>query len=97
MKTEIKSREGIIFGRAAKSIQDFRKDLIPTNSASLTNSTDAKSGKQIEAKPVPVEVRDPETSPVQVIQNLLGPLVTRPNGRRIPSSRVIAMFCRSSC
>jgi predicted PurR-regulated permease PerM len=72
---EIKSREGIFFGHAAKSIQDFRKDLILTNSASLTNSTDAKSGKQIETKPVPVEVHDPETSPVQVIRNLLGPLV----------------------
>src|SRR5580704_4629979 len=42
---EIKSREGIIFGHAVKSIQDFRKDLIPTNSASMTNSADGKSEK----------------------------------------------------
>lgn len=72
---KIKSQEGIIFGHTVKSIQDFRKDLIPTNSASMTNSADGKTAKQTEVKPVPVEVHDPGTSPVQVIRNLLGPLV----------------------
>jgi predicted PurR-regulated permease PerM len=63
-----------VFGHAEKSIQDFRKDLTPTNSAtSPTNSLAAKNAIQGEIKPVPVELRSSETSTLQIVRSLIGP------------------------
>ena len=72
---QMEAGDGGVFGRTAKSIQDFRKDLIPTNSAAGTNAVVAKSAGGTDPKPVPVEVRNPEMSPLQIVQKLLGPLV----------------------
>jgi len=67
--------DGGVFGRTAKSFQDFRKDLIPTNSAAGTNAVLAKTAGGTEEKPVPVEVRNAEISPLQIVEKLLGPLL----------------------
>lgn len=68
----IESSQGRLFGHAEKSMKEFRRDLTPTNSINLTTGT---NGVTREVKPVPVEVREPQTSPLHLIQNFLGPLM----------------------
>jgi len=58
---------------AVNSLQDFKKDLTPTNSASSTNNPRGKAASPPEAKVVPVEVRNPESSTLQLVRGLVGP------------------------
>src|SRR5580692_10896972 len=71
---QVESRYDGTFGRAAKSIQDFPGDLTPTNQTAVTNLVAAKSQSPPETKPIPVEVKNPKTSPLQFVQSLLGPV-----------------------
>jgi predicted PurR-regulated permease PerM len=63
------------FGRAAKSIQDLHEDLTPPGPPAATNIIAGTSAVPPEAKPIPVEVKNPRTSPLQFVQTLLGPVV----------------------
>jgi predicted PurR-regulated permease PerM len=58
-----------------KSLQEFRKDLTPTNAVSSTNSNQQKAANPPDQKAVPVEIRTPESSPFQVIRNVMGPFL----------------------
>jgi predicted PurR-regulated permease PerM len=71
----IGARHGSVFDHALKSMQDFSKDLSPTNSTSTTNTTPGTNAVPIEVKPVPVELKTPETSTFQIVRNLIGPSV----------------------
>jgi predicted PurR-regulated permease PerM len=58
---------------ALKSIQDFRQELVPTNSTSLAASLQGNPENKSEAKPVPVEVRNGDNSPLQILRKLISP------------------------
>ncbi len=68
---------GSTIGRAAKSIQDFHEDLAPANPPAVTNLVGEKSTSPPEAKPIPVEVKNPNSvfPTLQFVQNLLKPVV----------------------
>lgn len=59
-----------IIGKATKSFERLRQEILPGNSP--TNQPAAS--KREESKPVPVEVRNSEFSPVQLIRTILGSL-----------------------
>ena len=67
------ARDGGVVSHAVKSVQDFRKDLTPTNSIESTNGVQRNAENAAEMKAVPVEVRNPDTSTLQLIRNLIGP------------------------
>ena len=64
--------DGGHISRIENSLQDFRKDLTPTNAPSATNSTQVQNGNPAEQKAVPVEIRPPNSSILQVVRNLMG-------------------------
>jgi predicted PurR-regulated permease PerM len=65
---------GGVFERAQNMLKDLSRELSqkserpPPSSAVTTSRTD-------ELKPVPVEVKQPDPAPLQVIQNIIGPLL----------------------
>jgi len=59
--------------RALKSIQDFRQELVSTNSTSLAASLQGNPESKPEVKPVPVEVRNGDNSPLQILLKLISP------------------------
>jgi predicted PurR-regulated permease PerM len=71
----VREGDGGVIGQAAKSIQDFRKDLNPTNLSVSTNIMQGTNAAAAEPKAVPVVVRDPDGSTLQLVRNLIGPSV----------------------
>ena len=69
------ARDGWVVSHAMESVQDFRKDLTPTNSIISTNADRTRAGNTVEVKAVPVEVRNPDTSTLEFLRNLIGPSV----------------------
>jgi predicted PurR-regulated permease PerM len=65
-----------VFAHAEKSVEEFKKDFTPTNNPASTNAmVSAAAAPRAEPQPVPVEVRYPETSSLQMVRNLIGPSV----------------------
>ena len=64
--------DGGHISRLENSLQEFRKDLTPTNVPAGTNSAQLKSEPTPEPKAVPVVIRNPNSSPLEIIRNLMG-------------------------
>jgi predicted PurR-regulated permease PerM len=67
--------DGGHISRLENSLQEFRKDLTPTNSLPGTNSSQLKNENPTEQKAVPVVIRSPNSSPLEIIRNLMGSFV----------------------
>jgi len=64
--------DGGHINRLQNSLQEFRKDLTPTNAPAAAISTQAKSGNPADQKAVPVEIRPSNSSLLQVVRNWMG-------------------------
>jgi predicted PurR-regulated permease PerM len=80
--------DGGHISRLENSLQEFRKDLTPTNSPAATNSTQVKSGNPVEQKAVPVEIRPPNSSLLQVVRNLMGSFLSV-----LTTTFLVTIFC----
>ena len=79
--------DGGDINRLEKSIQDFRKDLTPTNSSPGTNFI--RSGENAtDQKAIPVEIRPPNSSVLQVVRNLMGSFLSV-----LTTTFLVTMFC----
>ncbi len=63
------------FRHAEKSIQDFKKDLAPTNAAAVTNAVAGAVNlpKGVKVVPVAVHQEEEDTSPYKIAEGLIGP------------------------
>jgi len=64
--------DGGHISRLENSLQEFRKDLTPTNSPPGTNADQLKNENPTDQKAVPVVIRSPNSSPLQIIRNVMG-------------------------
>jgi predicted PurR-regulated permease PerM len=76
---KLRDGDNNIAGRAIKSFDEFRNDLVPTNYLVATNSAVAVSslpanpGTGPEPRPIPVEVRNDGASALQIVGKLISP------------------------
>lgn len=74
--------------RLENSLQEFRKDLTPTNAAPATNSIQGNGGNPADEKAVPVEIRPDNSSLLQVVRNLMGSFLSV-----LTTTFLVTVFC----
>jgi predicted PurR-regulated permease PerM len=83
LETKIQSLPGVapgggVFGRVARMLQELGSELRSSQiqQAAPTNASPATGGAATPApKPVPVQIQTPEPGPLQIVQDILGPLL----------------------
>lgn len=85
IETKIYSLPGVVpgggvFGRVAAMFGDLRKELTKSETQSPTAATHrsahgASSGEPPTTTPIPVEIRQPDLQPLQIVESIIGPLL----------------------
>jgi predicted PurR-regulated permease PerM len=68
---------GGIFRRATKTLRELGKELSRAETQSTAENTPSATGasEPQPAKPIPVQVVEPESGPLQIVQSIIGPLL----------------------
>jgi predicted PurR-regulated permease PerM len=82
LETKIRSFPGMvpgggIFRRASKTLRELGKELSRAGTQAAAGSTPSATGasEPQPAKPIPVQVVEPEPGPLQILQSIIGPLL----------------------
>jgi len=82
LQTKIRSLPGIVpgsgvFRRTAEMLRELGNELSAAESQGASQSNPYASGPPgpSPAKPIPVEIREPEPGPLQIVQSVVGPLL----------------------
>ncbi|MBV8589534.1 MAG: AI-2E family transporter [Acetobacteraceae bacterium] len=83
LETKIRSLPGVapgdgVFGRAAHVLQELGNELRNSGSQQAASSAGASSAAapaSMATKPVPVQIQEPEPGPLQIVQDIVGPLL----------------------
>jgi predicted PurR-regulated permease PerM len=80
--------DGGHISRLENSLKEFQKDLTPTNSPTGTNSSQLKTESPPEQKAVPVVIRSPNSSPLDLIRNWMGSFLNV-----LTTAFLVTVFC----
>jgi predicted PurR-regulated permease PerM len=82
LETKIRSLPGLVprggvFRRATEMFRELSKELSRAGTQSAAESTPSATGasEPPPAKPIPVQVVEPEPGPLQIVQSIIGPLL----------------------
>ena len=82
LETKIRSFSGVvpgggIFQRVTKTLRELGKELSRAEAQSAAQNTPPATGasEPQPAKPIPVQVVEPEPGPLQIVQSIIGPLL----------------------
>jgi predicted PurR-regulated permease PerM len=64
-----------VFGRTAHMLQELGKELRNSQSQQTAPAAGAPAPAAAAVKPVPVQIQEPEPGPLQIVQDVLGPLL----------------------
>jgi predicted PurR-regulated permease PerM len=82
LETKIRALPGFLPGggflnRATSMLRDLRKELTNTETQALSGQRTGANGQEAHetAKPLPVQITQPEPQPLQIVESIVGPLL----------------------